>query len=336
MRLGVIGLGRIGAFHASTLLATPGVESIVVTDLAGPRVDEVVADLGHDRVLGVTSAETLLRSGVDGVVIAAGTESHAELIMACAEAEVPVFCEKPVAETGPQTADLVRRLGDSPVPIQVGFQRRHDDAFVAVKEAVDSGELGFIGTIRSTTLDPEPREPQFVATSGGLFRDCAVHDFDAIRWVSGQEVVEVYAAGSNQGAEFFRDYGDFDTAAVVVTLTQGTLALVSNTRYNGRGYDVRLEVHGSSDSVAAGIGPGWPIRSTEPDAVTPARDPHWWFLDRFAGAYRKELEVFTQVVAGSCAPPCTIHDGLEATWIAEACNKSVLERRPVRLEEVRT
>ncbi|PWK80682.1 myo-inositol 2-dehydrogenase/D-chiro-inositol 1-dehydrogenase [Lentzea atacamensis] len=335
MRIGVIGLGRMGAFHVNTLLAATAVDSLVVADIAADRVKQIVDDGGVDRVRGADSVAALLDSGVHGVIVAAGTNSHTELIAACVEAGLPVLCEKPLARTGAEGAALVRHLAGSAVPVQIGLQRRHDVAFAAVKTAVDKGELGFLTTIRSTTLDPEPYSQEFMASSGGMFRDCGVHDFDTIRWLSGQDAVEVYAVGSNQGARFFSEYGDVDTSAVVVTLAEGTLGLVSNTRYNGRGYDVRVEVHGSQDSVAAGIDHGWPMRSAEPGADFPAGPPHRLAHNRFGDAYRREVNAFLEVVAGDRPSPCTMEDALEADWIAEACMRSVRERRPVRIEEVR-
>jgi myo-inositol 2-dehydrogenase/D-chiro-inositol 1-dehydrogenase len=305
MRLGLVGLGRIGAFHADTLTAIPAIDSLVVTDLVPERVKHVVDRYGAE---GVDSLDALLAAGVDGVIIAASAA---------------------------EGADLLRRLAGTTVPVQIGFQRRYDAAIAAAKAAVDSGELGWINTVRSTTLDPEPPTPEYVAVSGGMFRDCGVHDFDIVRWITGQEAVEVNATGSNRGADFFREHNDVDTSATIVTFADGALGVVSNTRYNGRGYDVRLEVHGSKDSVAAGIDPKWPIRSTEPGATYPTGDPYRFFMDRFQPAFRAEFEIFLDVVAGNRPSPCTVADGLEADWIAEACAKSVKEHRPVRIEEVR-
>jgi myo-inositol 2-dehydrogenase/D-chiro-inositol 1-dehydrogenase len=332
MRLGLVGLGRIGAFHAGTLAGIPAIDSLVVTDLVPERTKHVVDRYG---VEGVDSLDALLAAGVAGVIIAASTNAHTSLVLSCVEAGLPTLCEKPVAPSAAEGAELLRRLAGSEVPVQIGFQRRYDAAIAAAKAAVDSGELGWINTVRSTTLDPEPPTPEYVAVSGGMFRDCGVHDFDIIRWITGQEAVEVYAVGSNRGAGFFREVGDVDTSAAVVTFADGTLGVVSNTRYNGRGYDVRLEVHGSKDSVAAGIDAKWPIRSTEPGATYPAGDPHRFFMDRFQPAFRAEFETFLDVVAGNRPSPCTVADGLEADWIAEACARSVKEHRPVRIEEVR-
>jgi len=332
MRLGLIGLGRIGAFHANTLVGMPSVDSLVVTDIVPSKMEQVVDRFG---VEGVDSLKELLSADVDGVIIAASTDAHTELVVACVEAGLPTLCEKPVAPNGTEGAELLHRLEGSDVPVQIGFQRRHDTAIAAARAAVESGLLGWITTVRSTTLDPEPPTPEYVAVSGGMFRDCGVHDFDVIRWVTGQEAVEVYAAGSNRGADFFRQHGDVDTSAAIVTFTDGALGVVSNTRYNARGYDVRLEVHGSKDSVAAGVDDKWPLRSLEPGVSFPSGQPHRFFMDRFLPAFRAEFGAFLDVVAGHRPSPCTVADGLEADWIAEACAKSLTEHRPVRIEEVR-
>jgi myo-inositol 2-dehydrogenase/D-chiro-inositol 1-dehydrogenase len=332
MRIGLVGLGRIGAFHANTLVGTPAVDSLVVTDIVASRTKQVVDRFG---VEGVDSLDALFAAGVDGVIIAASTDAHTKLVLACVEAGLPTLCEKPVAPSGAEGAELLRRLVGSDVPVQIGFQRRYDAAIAAARAAVERGELGWVNTIRSTTLDPEPPTPEYVAVSGGIFRDCGVHDFDIIRWVTGQEAVEVYATGSNRGADFFRQHDDVDTAAAIVTFADGALGVVSNTRYNARGYDVRLEVHGSKNSVAAGVDDKWPIQSLEPGVDFPSGEPHRFFMDRFLPAFRAEFETFLEVVAGKQPSPCTVADGLEADWIAEACARSQKEHRPVRIEEVR-
>jgi myo-inositol 2-dehydrogenase/D-chiro-inositol 1-dehydrogenase len=221
------------------------------------------------------------------------------------------------------------------VEIQIGFPRRFDVAFAAARAAVAGGELGWVHTVRSTTLDPAPPPRAYLAASGGIFHDCSIHDFDAIRWVTGQEVAEVYAAGGNRGADWIRELPDADTASAVLTLADGALAVVSNSRYNGRGHDVRLELHGSKDSIAAGLGPRLPLRSAEPRVSFPDGEPYTFFMDRFAGAFRAELAAFTEVVAGRQVSPCPVADAVEAGWIAEACVRSLREHRPVRVEEVR-
>ena len=333
MRIGVIGLGRIGTVHAATLAGLEAVDSLVVTD---PLEDAARAAVERFGAEAADSPEAMLAAGVDGVVIAAATDAHPRLILAAAKAGVPVFCEKPVARTMKEGAGVLRAVRDSSAEIQIGYNRRFDAGFAAARAAVMSGELGPLHTVRSTTLDPEPPPPAYVAVSGGIFRDCAVHDFDIIRWVTGREVTEVYAAGGNRGAPYIAAAGDADSTAAILTLDDGTLAVVSNSRHNGRGHDVRMELHGFTDSIAVGLEDRLPLRSVEPGAGFPAGPPHHFFMDRFAASYRAELTAFTKVVAGDQASPCTVADALEAGWIAEACTLSWREHRPVPLEEVRT
>ena len=301
MRLGLLGLGRIGAFHAETLAGLPAVEELVLSDPVPALAEQAAGRLGA-RIAGSPGA--VLASGVDGMVIAAPTGLHAELIELCVAAGLPTFCEKPVARDGDEAARLARRVADADVQVQIGYPRRFDPAFAAARAAVADGDLGVVHTVRSTTLDPAPPPRAYLAASGGIFRDCAVHDFDAVRWVTGQEVTEVYAAGTNQDAEWFGELGDVHTASAVLTLDGGALAVVSNTRYNARGHDVRLEVHGTRDSLAAGLGPGLPLRSAEPGVSFPDGKPFTFFMDRLAGAFRAELAAFTEVVA---AARVTVH-----------------------------
>src|SRR5918996_4877736 len=186
------------------------VDSLVVADIISDLTTKVADRLGAEPA---ASPDALLKSDLDGVVIAAGTDAHPGLIVAAVDAGLPVFCEKPLARTIAEGVEVLARVESSDVPVQIGYQRRFDVAYQAAHDAVASGELGWLHTVRSTTLDPAPPTPEYVAVSGGMFRDCGVHDFDVIRWVTGQEAVEVYATGSNGGADFFGRYGDVDTSA---------------------------------------------------------------------------------------------------------------------------
>ena len=332
MRIGLIGLGRIGAFHAETLTGIGTVDQLVVADAAPGVAEAVAARFGAVPVAG---AEELLASGVDGVVIASSTPTHLPLLRAAVAAGIPTFCEKPVAEDPYAAVDLAEWVRRSGVPVQIGFPRRFDPAFVAAKAGLDRGELGWLTTVRSTTMDPAPPPAGYVATSGGIFRDCAIHDFDAVRWVTGREVVEVYATGANRGDALFAEQDDVDTASALLTFDDGTIGVISNSRYNGQGYDVRLELHGSQGSLAAGLDHGMPLRSADASVAFPAGPAHTFFMDRFAEAFRHEMAAFVEVAAGRQPSPCTVSDGLEASWIAEACTRSRREHRPVLLEETR-
>lgn len=330
MKLGLIGTGRIGACHAATLSGL--VDSLVVTDANPDSGRAVAAAVGASFVPDV---DALFGPGLDGVVIAAATAAHPELIARAVAAGVPVFCEKPVAIDVDGTLAVVSRLAGSSVPVQIGFQRRFDVGYLALRAAVSAGELGTVHTLRATTMDPAPPSAAYIASSGGFFRDCSVHDFDSIRWVTGREIVSVYATGVNRGAEFFRAAGDVDTAAALLTLDDGTLALVSGTRYNAAGYDVRLEVLGSDGDLVAGLDERVPLRSAEPGVLWPSLPAYPGFMDRFSSAYSAELAVFVDVVAGLVSSPCTVFDALEAFYVAEACELSRLGRRVVDLSEVR-
>jgi myo-inositol 2-dehydrogenase / D-chiro-inositol 1-dehydrogenase len=332
VRIGLIGLGRIGAFHAETLAAIDSVEQLIVTDPIPAAVEMVVQKVS---ALAVDSIYQLLRAKPNAVVIASPTRTHVDLIRAAVGAGIPTFCEKPVTDNPYAAGDLEELVERSNVPVQVGFPRRFDPAFVAAKAALDAGRLGWLTTVRSTTMDPFPPPAAYVAASGGIFRDCSIHDIDAVRWATGREVVEVYAVGANRGDPMFAAVDDVDTASALLTLDDGSIGVVSNSRYNGQGHDVRLELHGSEGSIAAGLDHGLPMPSADPSVDFPSGPAHSFFMDRFAEAFKIELNTFVDVAARRRPSPCTVRDGLEASWVAEACTRSLRGHRPIRLDEFR-
>jgi myo-inositol 2-dehydrogenase / D-chiro-inositol 1-dehydrogenase len=330
MRIALIGAGRIGAFHAEALSGADGVGELLVADADEARAAAVAGRLG----VRACPVHEVFTAGVDALVIAAATSAHAELIVRAARAGLPVYCEKPIALDLAGTAAALREVEAAGTVLQMGFQRRFDAGYAAAREAVAAGSLGRLHTVRAMTSDMEPPPAAYVPLSGGLYRDCLVHDFDAIRWVTGREIVEAYAVGSAGGAEFFRAAGDVDTAAVVLTLDDGTLATATATRYNGAGYDVRMELSGSAGSIGVGVDARTPLTSVEPGAAPAPARPWTGFLERFEGAYRAELEVFVRVAAGKADNPCTGAEALRALQVAEACELSRAERRPVRVAEI--
>jgi myo-inositol 2-dehydrogenase/D-chiro-inositol 1-dehydrogenase len=334
MRIGVAGAGRMGSLHSRSLCSLPAVTSVVVAD---PKVDLAQALAERLGIEHLAEPADLFHAGIDGLVIAAATDAHRELIAAGVRAGIPVLCEKPAAPDAATTRAVISDVAGSDVPVYVGFQRRFDVGYRGARDAVASGKLGWVHTIRACTLDPAPPTMAYLLASGGFFRDCSVHDFDSIRWVTGREVVEVYARGTVRGEAFFRDAGDVDTVAALLELIDGTFAHVSATRYNAHGYDVRLEVLGSERSISVGLDDHVPLESTEMGVPFPSGTPYASFLERFGAAYEAELEAFVGTIADGAAsqPMCSLSDALEATLIAEACERSRTEDRPVRMEEVR-
>ncbi|KRE42904.1 Gfo/Idh/MocA family protein [Knoellia sp. Soil729] len=331
MRIGLAGVGRIGAFHASTLAGLDAVDEVVVADLVPGLAEKVAADQGLSAAPDI---EALLRSGIDGLVIATATPGHAPLLRQALAAGIPAFCEKPVAATLDETIALAELAEGSGTPVHIGFQRRFDAGYRRARGAVEAGELGTVHAIRALTHDQEPPHAAYVPTSGGIFRDCSVHDFDIVRFVTGREVETVYATGENKGADFFAAAGDVDTAAALLTLDDGTLVTATSTRYSGGGHDVRMEVMGSAASLAVGLDDSLALRSAEDGVTFPAGPPHASFMQRFLAAYRAELTAFCDVAAGRTPSPCTVHDALQAFRVAEACELSRAQRRLVSMFEI--
>jgi myo-inositol 2-dehydrogenase/D-chiro-inositol 1-dehydrogenase len=331
MRLGLIGAGRIGILHAETLSGISAVSELVVADADAARAREVA-----DKVGGVfAEIDDLFAGRVDAIVVAAATSAHAELCHRGADAGLPVFCEKPLAADVAGTREVLEHVEAAGISLQVGFQRRFDAGYRAAREAVRSGRLGWVHSIVATTFDQAPPHASYIPQSGGIFRDCHIHDFDIIRFVTGREVATVYATGGNKGPDFFKEAGDVDTSAALVTLDDGTLASVVGGRYNGAGYDVRFEVHGSDAMIAVGLDDRSPLRSAEPGAGWPEGPPYANFFERFHAAYLTELGDFVNHALGKIPNPCPPRDALEALYIAEAAQLSRDENRPVHLEEVR-
>lgn len=332
MRFGLVGAGRIGAVHARTIVDQPQVDELLIADVDGARAHALASELGT----GASTAEigALFSSDLDALVVTAATSAHAGLVTAAAEAGIAVFCEKPIAPSIVETLEVLDVVKRSGVQVQVGFQRRFDPGFTAARQAVQRGELGWIHTIRAGTLDASPPPEDYIPQSGGIFRDCLVHDVDIVRWVTGTEVRQVYALGANHGSDAFRAAEDVDAAAAILTLDNDTFAMLNGTRYNAAGYDVRLEVLGSQSSIAVGMDERLPLRSVEPGATFPTGVPWDAFMERFATAYVAEMVAFVQVAAGDALSACTVEDALHTALVTEACDLSRREGRAVDVSEV--
>jgi len=330
--IGVIGVGRIGAMHARLLSG----------QVAGARVravNDALPEAAHtlSEELGVPVAEStealLALPEVDAVAICSSTETHAPLIEAAAEAGKAIFCEKPVShdlEDVDRALDAVARAG---VPFQIGFNRRFDPAHQSVRDAVASGQVGEPHLVRITSRDPYPPPASYVRASGGIFLDMTIHDFDMARYVTGSEVVEVFARGAVRVDPGFADADDVDTAVVTLTHENGCLTVIDNSRETAYGYDQRVEAFGALGMAASEN----PLAHTgivrTADGTTAQALPHF-FLDRYVPSYVREWEAFVGAVRAGRAPPVTAADGRAPLVIGLAAWRSLREARPVRVAEV--
>lgn len=330
MKIALLGAGRIGHLHCRLLSETPGVDRVIVADTDVDRAASLATEAGATAAPSIHAALQL----ADAVVITAATNAHATLIRTAIERRLPTFCEKPLADDLTTTREVAAEIERSGIQFQLGFQRRFDQGYGEARRMLASGALGTLYAVRLAGHDPQPPHEAYIPTSGGLFRDFSIHDFDILRWMTGSEVAEVYADGAVRGFPVFAKYGDVDTAVATLRMVDGPLAVLTVARHDPLGYDIRAELFGSLDSISVGMGPRTPLRSVEP-GVPPPAGPAWPnFLDRFEAAYRAEFRAFVQVAAGSMASPCTAHDGVAALVVAEAATRSLHEHRPIRIDDI--
>ena len=330
VRVAVIGAGRIGRRHAQVLaFQIPECELVVVADAA-----EAAARAGAEGARvprWTTDTDAILADpSIDAIVIASSTETHAPLIAAAAESGKHAFCEKPIAldlETTDAALDAVERGGTR---LQVGFQRRFDKGYRAAKEAIETGQVGRIEMIRDAMRDPAPAPREYLATSGGLYRDMTIHNFDCVRWLMGAEPVEIFTMAAALVDPVFEELRDVDTSVVSIRFANGALASIENSRRSGFGYDVRTEIFGSQGALFVGFARDTPILRLSSQGVT--SDHVTFFLERFAGAYQAELDAFIKSIVEDRPSPVTGADGRAALVMAYAAEASRQEARPVQLE----
>ncbi len=330
MRISVLGVGRLGASHATMLAALPGITSLTVYDADPARAKDVAAPLGAKVVETVDEAF----ADVDAMVIVTPTDTHAPLIKRAIDAGLPTFCEKPIAMGIYETKEIVEHVKRQNGRLQIGFQRRFDAGYEKARQELASGSLGAVYSFLMVSCDRLPPPDAYIKTSGGQFKDQFIHDFDITRWLFAQEVVEVTATGSTKGAPQYDAMRDVATSAVMLKLADGTLGSMTALRHNEAGYDIHVEIHAAKDTLAIGIDPRTPWRSVEADAPKLAGPAYPNFFVRFGDAYKAELAHFLRFAKGEAENPCTAADGLEALRIAEAASMSWRERRTVPLSEI--
>lgn len=329
MRIGVAGVGRIGTMHASNLASLPAVDEVLLFDPVDGRAARVAATV--ESASAVARLDDLL-SECAGVLIATPTDTHADTVRRCLAANLPALCEKPVAKDLTEMTALVEEIDAATVPVLVGFQRRFDPAMVELRRRIAAGELGAIYQVRAVGMDAKPPDFGYLPSSGGIFRDLFIHDLDAVPWLVGEPVVEVFASGSVLVDEAFAAADDVDNAMVLLRFAGGAHAVLTGGRHDPLGYDHRIEVLASRDSLAVGLTARTPLNSLDADGPRASADAYDGFQTRFRDAYLNETAVFVDVVAGRAENPSPARDSLVSLRLAEACERSRRTGTAVRLD----
>ena len=330
LRFGLLGAGRIGKVHAKAISASAGAQLVAVADAMAPAARAIADQYGCE----VRSIEAILAAkDIDAVVICTPTDTHADLIEKFAKAGKAVFCEKPIDLSLARVKACLQVVRDTKAVLMVGFNRRFDPHFVAVKAEIAKGTLGEVEMVTITSRDPGAPPLDYIARSGGIFRDMTIHDFDMARFLLGEEVTEVSAMAAALVDPAIGKAGDFDSVQVMLKTATGKMCLISNSRRATYGYDQRIEVHGSLGAATAENQRPFMIEVASAAGYT--RPPlHDFFMTRYTEAYAAEIAGFIAAVAGKGAASPSGEDGLSALALAEAALKSVAEGRTVKVSEV--
>lgn len=327
--VGVIGAGRIGQLHIDNLALLP---SVNVKSVADVYVDNIYDWAQQRDIVNITNnpMDIIQDPEIDAILICSPTTTHMELIKAAARAKKHIFCEKPITFSTTSTQEALTVVKEQGVKLQVGFNRRFDTNFRTIRNQIANGVIGTAHTLRITSRDPHPPPIEYVKTSGGLFMDMMIHDFDMARYVMQSEVVEVHAKGAVLIDEKIGEVGDVDTAIVLLTFANGSIGTIENSRKAVYGYDQRLEVFGELGALV--VENNRPSNITHLSTAGVVTDkPYHFFLERYTQAYIDEMKEFAAAIINNTDIVCTGNDGLQAERIAEAVKKSMQIGRPVSI-----
>jgi len=333
LHFGIIGAGSIGKVHAETLaFRMPESQIVAITDVNREAAQSLAARCGIATIAG-SSAEIIADPRVDAVLICSPTDTHADLIVAAAEAGKHIFCEKPIAFSLAKIDAGLAAVRAAGVQLQIGFNRRFDANFARVRQAVVNGEIGTPSLMHIISRDPAPPPLSYVCASGGIFLDMTIHDFDMARFLIGDEVEEIYTSGGVMIDPEIGKAGDLDTALIVMRFRNGVIATIDNSRKAVYGYDQRVEILGSKGKIETGnCYPNQAVVSGERSVYQDL--PLNFFMERYTESFAAELRAFTRAVLEKRSTPVTGIDGRIPVVMALAARKSYDEHRPVRLEEV--
>lgn len=327
LKLGLLGCGRIGQVHARSAGHIAGVTVTAVADAFAAPAAELAAQVGAK----VMDSDALIQSGdVDAVVIGTPTDTHYDLIHAAAAAGKAIFCEKPVDMSADRIRDCITAVEAAGVPFLTAFNRRFDPNFANIQSRIAGGEIGDVEIVTILSRDPSPPPISYIKSSGGIFRDMMIHDFDMARFLLGDEPSTVFAVGSSLVDREIGIAGDVDTAAVTLTTASGKICQISNSRRASYGYDQRVEVHGARGMLRAENVLENNVEVATESGFRRAPAQHF-FLERYETAYRAELAHFVEAVQNGTPPTPGIHDGLGAQLLADAAAQSLATGLPVQL-----
>jgi len=328
LRFGLFGAGRIGRVHAASLAAHPRTELAVVHDPVEVAAHEIAALYGGTPT---GDADAILGDpGIDAVIIASPTPTHVELLAACAQVGKAVLCEKPIDLDLARVDACWEDIKGLNATVMVGFNRRFDPTFAEMRERVTGGEIGRLEQLLITSRDPAPAPAAYIASSGGLFRDMTIHDFDMARFLLGA-VVEVHAVGANLVAPYIAAAGDIDSAVVVLRSADGALAHITNSRRAVFGYDQRIEAFGSTGMLSADNQRPTSVRYATADRSEAAAPYLNFFRQRYGTTYPAELDHFLTAIEDGTPPEPSFADGRAALVLADAANESLRTGRGVRV-----
>ena len=327
MDVALFGAGRIGKIHAGNLARQPGVKLKYVVDVNAAAAAELAQKHGASAA---SADQAFGDAAVRAVVIGSSTDTHAELIRRAAAAKKAIFCEKPVDLSLGHARECRAAVVEAGVPCLIGFQRRYDPTFAALKSRLDAGEIGEPEMLVVTSRDPGAPPVEYIKVSGGIFKDMLIHDFDIFRWILGDEAASVYATGSCLTDPAVAQAGDIDSTAVAIRTKKGRLALINTSRRAAYGYDQRFEILGSKGMLQAGN--HTPTEVVASTAASVSRDkPEHFFLERYRVAYANEMAHFFDALAKGSPLRTSIDDGVKALELAEAATTSWREKRIVEL-----
>lgn len=332
LKTGVIGLGRIGQIHLSNLVHhMPGAEVIIASDVSTSS-HEFARKLGVPEV--TTDAHDVLNHpDVEAVIICSPTPFHVPYTIAAAAQKKHVFCEKPLDVTLEAIQEAERVVQENDVKLMLGFNRRFDANFNNIRTLVTAEKIGEPYILRITSRDPAPPPVEYLKVSGGIFLDMSIHDFDMARFIVGSEVTEVFVKGDALIHPEIKEFGDIDTAVIVLTFENGAIGVIDNSRKAVYGYDQRLEIFGSKGMAKAENNTADTLLHFDDQGGHSALPLHF-FLERYENAYRVCLQSFIDCILHDKPSPVNAHDGLMATAIGIAAMKSLTEGRNVKMSEI--